>query len=107
MMLIASPFPKATPHPLLVVTLPVSWLVHLFPSVSQMRVSFVVRRRAGTQTSPLTATPTQGLIYTVDPNNNLMWYRHDGRNDGSVRRVDNNGRKVGVGSDVKQIFSGR
>jgi hypothetical protein len=21
----------------------------------------------------------QGIIYDVDPQNNLMWYRHDGR----------------------------
>lgn len=35
-------------------TLPASWLVHLIPSIAKIRASFVVRRRAGTQTSPLT-----------------------------------------------------
>lgn len=35
-------------------TLPVSWFVHLIPSISQITVSFVVRQRAGTQSSALT-----------------------------------------------------
>jgi Tachylectin/Pretoxin HINT domain len=46
-----------------------------------------------------------GIIYTVTSNNDLMWYRHDGRSDGSFRWFDNNARKVAVGWDVKHIFS--
>lgn len=60
---------------------------------------------AGTSSSlPLRAL-TQGIIYTINANNDLLWYRHDGRNDGSFAWADNNARKIGVGWDVKQVFS--
>lgn len=48
------PNDTATQLALYFFTLPASWFVHLIPSISQIRVRFVVRRRAGTQSSPLT-----------------------------------------------------
>ena len=46
-----------------------------------------------------------GVIYTIDHANNLMWYRHDGRGDGSFKWAENSGSKVGQGWNVKQVFS--
>ena len=46
----------------------------------------------------------EGVIYAIDAANDLLWYRHDGRADGSFKWVDNKGRKVGVGWDFNQIF---
>ena len=47
-----------------------------------------------------------GVIYVIMDNGDLMWYRHDGRVDGSFRWADNNPRKVGAGWNFKQVFSG-
>jgi hypothetical protein len=47
-----------------------------------------------------------GIIYAITQNNDLMWYRHDGRNDGTFRWAFNEGKKVGNGWSVKQVFSG-
>jgi hypothetical protein len=49
---------------------------------------------------------SSGLIYTIDQANNLKWYRHDGRGNGSFTWASNSGSKVGQGWDVKQVFSG-
>jgi hypothetical protein len=46
------------------------------------------------------------VIYAISPNNDLMWYRHEGRNDGTFRWTSNEGRKVGVGWNFKHVFSG-
>jgi hypothetical protein len=46
-----------------------------------------------------------GVIYAVMNNNDLNWYRHDGWNDGSFKWAFSEGKKVGVGWDVKQVFS--
>jgi len=47
-----------------------------------------------------------GIIYTLNDNDDLLWFRHEGRNDGSFSWTDNNPRKVGTGWKVKQVFSG-
>ncbi len=47
-----------------------------------------------------------GVIYAINQNDDLLWYRHDGRADGSFNWLDNNARKVGVGWNVKHVFSG-
>ena len=47
-----------------------------------------------------------GVMYALMDNGDLMWYRHDGRNDGSFRWANNHGKKVGVGWNVKHIFYG-
>jgi hypothetical protein len=51
-------------------------------------------------------TETNGIIYAINQNNDLLWYRHDGRNDGTFRWAFNEGKKVGNGWNVKQVFSG-
>jgi hypothetical protein len=47
-----------------------------------------------------------GIIYAQMPNNDLLWYRHDGRGDGSFRWGFPEGKKVGVGWNFVQLFSG-
>jgi Tachylectin len=47
-----------------------------------------------------------GPIYTIMNNGDLMWFRHDGRNDGSFRWAFNEGKKVGNGWNVRHVFSG-
>jgi hypothetical protein len=32
-----------------------------------------------------------GLIYAISQNNELLWFRHEGRDDGSFRWIDANG----------------
>jgi hypothetical protein len=34
-----------------------------------------------------------------------LWYRHDGRNDGSFRWASSQGKKIGVGWNVKELFA--
>jgi hypothetical protein len=48
----------------------------------------------------------EGVIYALMDNGDLLWYRHDGRGDGSFKWADNNARKVGEGWNFKQAFSG-
>jgi hypothetical protein len=45
-----------------------------------------------------------GVVYAILDNGDLMWYRHDGRGDGTGRWTGP--KKVGNGWDVKQVFSG-
>ena len=45
-----------------------------------------------------------GVVYAILDNGDLMWYRHEGRADGSFRW--SGPKKVGNGWDVKQVFSG-
>jgi hypothetical protein len=47
----------------------------------------------------------EGVIYAVADNGDLLWYRHDGRGDGSSAWAGE-GRKVGSGWNFKQVFSG-
>ena len=47
-----------------------------------------------------------GVIYGVTTNGDLMWYRHDGRGDGSFRWTAPQGKKVGIGWNVQHVFSG-
>ncbi len=46
------------------------------------------------------------VIYAITENRDLLWYRHDGRNDGSFRWASNEGKKVGNGWNAKEVFSG-
>jgi hypothetical protein len=54
---------------------------------------------------PPVATLSKGVIYTVTLNDDLMWYRHDGRTDGSFRWAAGAGKQVGVGWNFKQLFA--
>jgi hypothetical protein len=47
-----------------------------------------------------------GVIYTINDNNDLLWYRHDGFRDGTFRWAVSTGKKVGNGWSVKDIFPG-
>ncbi len=60
----------------------------------------------------------QGIIYAIEPTGldpvtgrrtggRLLWYRHDGRGDGSFTWAQGSGNKVGNGwNNFKQVFSG-
>ena len=48
-----------------------------------------------------------GVIYGITENGDLMWFRHDGQNNGSFNWTPATvGRKVGSGWNFKQVFSG-
>ena len=70
-------------------------------------VWWVVEVVNGTQSStlPLRAT-VSGVIYAITDADDLLWYRHDGRGNGSIRWAPNAGSKVGNGWHFKQVFSG-
>jgi hypothetical protein len=51
-------------------------------------------------------SPGGGVIYGVTSNADLLWYRHDGWADGSVKWAAPEGKKVGTGWAFKDIFSG-
>jgi hypothetical protein len=46
-----------------------------------------------------------GVIYAIRDPGDLLWNRHDGRNDGSFRWASDTGKKVGYGWNLKQVFS--
>lgn len=110
-------------------------VAHLPAIASDMRISerpeveFSLRRRQAAQTqSPLTEapSPSRGVLYAITPRveaslptglgegmggrpasgGDLMWYRHEGRGDGAFQWAFNEGKKVGVGWDMKHLFSG-
>ena len=47
-----------------------------------------------------------GVIYAITPEGDLLWYRHDGRADGSVRWAANTGMKIGAGWTFEHVFPG-
>jgi hypothetical protein len=55
--------------------------------------------------APPVAQLSKGVIYAVTLNDDLMWYRHDGRGDGSLRWAAAEGRKIGQGWEFKQLFA--
>jgi hypothetical protein len=64
-------------------------------------------RRAPRATSSASlAGEAVGITYAISLDDDLLWYRHDGRNDGTFRWAFNEGRKVGNGWNFKQVFSG-
>jgi hypothetical protein len=46
------------------------------------------------------------VIYAITDAFDLLWFRHDGRGDGSFRWAKDHGLKVGNGWDVRQVFAG-
>src|SRR5437588_864196 len=52
------------------------------------------------------STTVHGISYAVAPAGDLLWYRHEGREDGTPRWTDNNGRKVGSGWNYREESSG-
>ena len=55
---------------------------------------------------PPPVRPAKGVIYSITLNDDLMWYRHTGREDGSFQWTSNEGRIVGTGWNFKEVFSG-
>lgn len=53
---------------------------------------------------PVFSLGSGAVIYAVPSNNDLMWYRHDGKGDGSFKW--SGPKKVGNGWSFKQMFSG-
>ena len=51
-------------------------------------------------------TESNGVIYSVAGNNDLLWAGHNGRGDGAFRWTSNESKPVGHGWSFKQIFSG-
>ncbi len=48
-----------------------------------------------------------GIIYAINQAGDLLWYRHDGRNDGSFTWAAGSPKKVGAGwSDLRTVLSG-
>src|ERR1700676_1472681 len=54
---------------------------------------------------PVIPAGTNGVIYALSSNGDLLWYRHDGQADGTFRWAPG-GKKVGTGWAFKQVFSG-
>lgn len=57
-----------------------------------------------TRLPPLLPSTSKAVIYAVANNDDLLWYRHDGNADGSLRWTDP--RKVGNGWGFRDLFSG-
>jgi hypothetical protein len=53
-----------------------------------------------------TSANAAGVIYAINSNNELLWYRHTGREDGAFRWAPSSGKKIGSGWAAKQVFSG-
>jgi len=51
-----------------------------------------------------TPVGSRAVIYAVADNNDLLWYRHDGRGDGSTSWTEP--KKVGNGWNFKEVFYG-
>ncbi|MGI8595478.1 MAG: hypothetical protein ACR2ML_14145 [Solirubrobacteraceae bacterium] len=47
-----------------------------------------------------------GVIYAVQNNGDLLWFRHEGRADGTFRWASNEGKKVGHGWNSRQALCG-
>ena len=48
-----------------------------------------------------------GIVYAIKDSGDLMWFRHDGRGDGSANWTPTSGgRKVGSGWNFRRVFSG-
>ena len=79
-------------------------------NVTSRRVAITVSTAGGSVTSDDTfdvvAAPRFPVLYAVNANNDLLWYRNDGFNNGKPEWTDDTGRKVGNGWDFKHLVSG-
>jgi hypothetical protein len=73
------------------------------------------QRRVGTAGTPEVTLPgtmpararlSPGVIYAVGGSNELLWYDHSGRDEGTMSWAAPTGKQVGTGWAFKQIFSG-
>lgn len=70
-------------------------------SVGPDGVSLKVQRRAR-----YILSGGAGVIYAIGDSGDLMWFRHEGRGDGTFKWVDNNPRLVGTGWKFEHVFDG-
>jgi hypothetical protein len=58
--------------------------------------------------SPFSAIPnlprSKGVIYILNNANELMWYRNDGRDDGSFKWASDTGARVGIGWNYRTVI---
>jgi Tachylectin len=47
-----------------------------------------------------------GILYAVQDNGDLLWYRHDGWRDGSFTWAAGSGKRVGTRWSSQQVFAG-
>ena len=48
-----------------------------------------------------------GVIYAIQPDGKLLWYRHEGRDTGAAKWTSGTGTEVGSGwGGFKEVFSG-
>lgn len=52
------------------------------------------------------SVPANQVIYALSNSNELLWYGHSGREDGTFRWAAAQAKTVGTGWDFKQVFSG-
>ena len=57
-------------------------------------------------TPPVGPVPANQVIYALASNNELLWFAHSGRDDGSFKWAAPAGREVGSGWAFRQLFSG-
>ncbi|HEV7485911.1 MAG TPA: tachylectin-related carbohydrate-binding protein [Thermoanaerobaculia bacterium] len=77
-----------------------------FPAISHAGPAATERLPAPVLVPNLKPASTNGVIYAINANNDLLWYRHTGREDGAFRWAPSSGKKVGSGWAVKQAFCG-
>ena len=80
----------------------------------QDRISRISGTRTGNPDDPFPLAPRpafkdifsggNGVVYGLMDNGDLLWFRHDGKDDGSFRWATGRGRKVGNGWDFKAVF---
>jgi hypothetical protein len=88
-----------------------------FPPVIKLSTTTLKAEKRALQASGKTAAPapavpappaisTHGVIYSLSTNDELLWFRHLGLQDGSFRWEATAGKVVGTGWGFKQLFSG-
>jgi Tachylectin/Domain of unknown function (DUF6259) len=64
-------------------------------------------RKVGTGWNSAQVFPSgnaDGVIYSITFGGDLLWYRHDGRSDGSFKWASNTGSKVGAGWNFSRVI---
>lgn len=61
---------------------------------------------AGGATPPVLSVPANQVIYALGNGNELLWYAHSGREDGTFRWAAAQAKTVGSGWAFEQVFSG-
>jgi hypothetical protein len=56
--------------------------------------------------SPALPVSSKGVIYALTSNDDLLWYRHSGQQDGTFQWATPAGKKVGNGWGFQQVFTG-